>query len=278
MVARIKMPSAATSTGDVGNRGGIRAFGVLLNEMSAKKLNLRRSALEHHKQIGKELIPPFQQIGPSMEQIFWLRDLLPEFLWIDALVHDHGQPAANRILNDFLTDADRFNSHPKEILDGTIGAFRFIAEGDRRAFVEELAVKIAGAVARPLRHILSLYPDCPMKWMAHDQSAEDRDSSIAAVRDAVGRLFAGKEPHAGFCRALPLNRFFAHNKLCISSDLTDTIEAIKNYPHGDKYRAETFARTTHNMALVHRAKEDPDTFAWARSFWNSNRTIVPCVL
>ena len=252
------------------------APGVVLSQMSVRKLDLQRSALEHHKQIGKELVPPFQQIGPPMEQVFWVRDLLPEFLWIDALVHEYGQ-AANEILNDFLTDADRFNSHPKVILDGTIGAFRFIPEGDRRAFVEELNVKIGTAVARPLRHVLSLYPECPMKWIAPDQSA-DRELSIVAVRDAMGRLLPGKEPHAGFCRALPLNRFLAHNKVFIASHLTDTIEALKSYPRGDKYCAETFARAMHNMELMQRAKEDPNTFAWARSFWNSNLTIVPCVL
>ncbi len=241
-----------------------------------RKLNLRRAALEHHRQIGKELIPPFQQIGPPMEQVFWLRDLLPEFLWIDALVHEYGQPVASRILNDFLTDADRFNSHPKEILDGTIGAFRLIGEEQRPAFVKELAASIGIAVARPLRHVLNLYPGCPMKWMAPDQSA-DREVSISATRDAIERLFAGKDPHAGFCRALPLNRFFAHGKVRISSNLADTIQAIKNYPHGDKYRAETFARTTHNMVLMRRAKEDSDMFAWARDFWDSNRTLVLCL-
>ena len=212
-----------------------------------------------------------------MEQIFWVRDLLPEFLWIDGLVREYGQPTANRVLNDFLTDADRFNSHPKEILDGTIGSFRFIPESQRPVFVKELAEKIGTAVARPIKHVLGLYPECPMRWMVPEPLVE-RDVSIDAVRDAVARLFAGKEPHAGFCRALPLNRFFAHDKLRISSDLADTIEAIKSYPNGDRYRAETFARTTHNMVLQGRVNEDPDTFSWAHSFWNSNGTIAPCIL
>jgi len=93
--------------------------------MPRKDLGLQRSAIEHHKQIGKELVPPFQQMGPPMEQIFWVWDLLPEFLWIDALVHEYGQHEANVTLNDFLSAADRFNSHHTEILDGTMGAFRF---------------------------------------------------------------------------------------------------------------------------------------------------------
>lgn len=240
------------------------------------KLNLQRSGLEHHKRIGKELIPPLQQIRPGVEQIFWLRDLLPEFLWIDALVQKYGQPAAVQIFNDFLSAADHFNSHPREILDGTVGVFRFVAEERRRAFVEELGAKIDVAVVQPFGHVLSLYPECPMKWMAPKLSA-DRDASIAVVRDACLRLFAGKESHAGFCRALPLNRYFAHNKVFISSHLKETIEAIESYPFGDKYRAETYARSVHNMILMRRAEEDPDTFAWARSFWNSHWTIVPCV-
>lgn len=243
--------------------------------MSPKKLDLMRSALEHHKQVGKELIPPFQQIGTPMEQVFWVRDLLPEFLWIDSLIQEYGKPSASQIMNDFLTQADRFNSRSKEILDGTIGTFRFIGEGQRQAFAEALAATINRAVARPLRHVLNLYPECPMKWMVPIIS-EKRDSSISAVREAVGRLFPGKDPYAGFCRALPLNRFFAHNKVHIMSHLTDTIEALKNYPHGDTYRAETYARTVHNMVFMDRAKEDAETFAWARSFWNGNHAIVPC--
>ena len=245
--------------------------------MAVEKLNLQRSSLEHHKQVGKELIPPFQQIGPSMEQVFWLRDLLPEFLWIDSLVQEYGQSSAARMFNDFLSVADPFNSHPKAILDGTIGAFQFIAQERREAFVQAFPEKIDAAVVRPFRHILFLYPECPMTWMTPQSSSGDRVSSIEAVRGAFLRLIAGKEPYAGFCRALPLNRFFAHNKVHIFSHLTETIEAIKKYPYGDRYRAETFARSVHNMTLMQQAKEDPNRFAWARHFWRSNRAIVPCV-
>ncbi len=241
----------------------------------AQKLHLQRSGLEHHKRIGKELIPPFQTIGPGVDQIFWPRDLLPEFLWIDALICHYGQSAAVQIFNDFLSAADRFNSHPKEILDGTVGAFRFVAEERRQAFVEALVAKIEVAVVQPFGHVLSLYPECPMTWMAPNISP-DRDASVAAVRDACLRLFAGKDSHAGLCRALTLNRFFAHNKVFIASHLKETIEAIKSYPFGDRYLAETCARSIHNMILMRRAEEDPHTFAWARSFWSSNRTIVAC--
>jgi hypothetical protein len=140
-----------------------------------------------------------------------------------------------------------------------------------------MAEQIEHAVTKPLRYALTLYPDCPMKWMTSSVS-EDRDASLEAVRQAIQRLFAGKAPYSAFCRALPLNRFFAHNKVHIFSNLTETIEAIKNYPHGDKERAETFARSVHNMTFMQRAKDDPETFARARSFWNLNLTLAQCAL
>jgi len=243
--------------------------------MAAKKLKLQRAALEDHEQVGKELVPPFLRIGAPTEQIFWWRDLLPEFLWIDSLVQKYSEAAAVRVFGDFLSAADQFNAHPKNILDGTVSAFRFIDQNRRRTLLEKLEDPIAVAVLRPFGHVLSGYPQCPMAWMATGLDA-DRNSSIASVRNAVVRLFPGKDPHAAFCRALPLHRLLAHNKILISSNLTETIDAIKSYPHGDKYRAETFARSTHGSLLMQLAKEDPSTLAWSRSFWNSNLTITPC--
>jgi hypothetical protein len=95
--------------------------------------------------------------------------LLPEFLWIDSLVQEYGEPAAAGVFNDFLAAADPFNGHPKEILDGTIGAFRFIPEQRLGEFMKALEARIDTAVARPLGYLFSFYPNCPMAWMTSAQ-------------------------------------------------------------------------------------------------------------
>src|SRR5258708_33877402 len=114
--------------------------------MSPKKLSLRRSGLEHHRQIGKELVPPFQQIGPPMVQIQWFRDMRPEFLWIEALVVNYGQPGAVKIFNYFLSSAESFNSDQRMILDGPNGAFSLIAEDRREYFLKKLAGEMYTAI------------------------------------------------------------------------------------------------------------------------------------
>jgi hypothetical protein len=245
--------------------------------MSTERPEFQRSGLHDHKQVGKELISPYNQISPNVEQVFWLRDFLPEFLWIDALVHKYGEDAAVRVFNDFLAAADSCNPHDKDILDGTVSAFRLIPDNRRNDFISHNLEQVDAAVVQPFHSVLCLYSDCPMAWLLPAKQASDRASAVDEVRSAVLRLLPGKDPHTALCRALPLNRFFAHDKIFISSDLAETIRAVEQYPHGDRWRAEAFARTTHNANILYRAKTDPNIFAWARCFWDSNLTVAPCL-
>src|SRR5438132_11643396 len=99
-----------------------------------KPKKIYRSSLKDHKRVKKDLVPPFRQLG-RVDQIFWPRDLLPEFLWIDSLVQEYGQAAAASVFNDFLQTLDPLNPDSKHILDGTIAAFGRISEDLRRGFL-----------------------------------------------------------------------------------------------------------------------------------------------
>ena len=105
----------------------------------------------------------------------------------------------------------------------------------------------------------------------------DPRQDVDRLRCAVERLFAGKAEYAAFCRTLPLNRFFANDKIRISSNLTELIKALEEYPQGDRHHVEAFARNTHNISLMQHARENPDLFGWARSFWNRNLLLAPCI-
>ena len=210
-----------------------------------------------------------------MEQTFWTRDLLPQFLWIDSLVYRYGEPAASSIFGDFLSAADQFNTSDKNILDGSIGAFQLIPEDRRSGFVEALRDKISFAIAEPFGNVLSLYPECPMYWMIAGEF-DAREDAVSKVRSALERLTPGKDDRAGLCRVLPLTRLFAHDKLFISDHLTELVDAIRSYPKGDRYRVEAFARSVHNSMMIGKEQEGPDILSWSRSFWRTNRNLVPC--
>jgi len=243
--------------------------------MAIKSADIWRSKLESHKRVRKLLISPFMQMGVPTEQVYWWRDFLPEFLWIDSLVSFYGDAMAVQVFSNFLSAADRFNKHTEEILDGTVSSFRLIPEDQRLAFREQLAPEIKRAIEHPFGVALNLSSECPMAWLSNN-STLDRNAGIVYVREALERLFPGKDDHAGLCRALPLHRMFAHNKVFIADTLTEVIEAIKQYPAGDRWLVESFARQVHTTTLLQKVADEPDRLDWSRSFWNANLFLTPC--
>jgi hypothetical protein len=124
--------------------------------------------------------------------------------------------------------------------------------------------------------MLGLYSDCPMAWLS-TKACPDHEAAVSQVRDAVVRLLPGKDDHTGFCRALPLHRMFAHNKVFIVDTMTELADAIEQYPYGDRWRVESFARQAHDTMFMQKAAEEPQRLDWSRGFWNSNLSIAPCL-
>jgi hypothetical protein len=233
-----------------------------------------RPRLKHFKRLKKEIIPPLGIL--NFEQVFWTRDLLPEFLWIDALMQTFGRREAVRIFNSFLSVLDGFYPKGPHILTGTVGDFGNIPEEHRIVVNKKYKRQIEEAVEGPFWHVLSLYIRCPMRWLAPELTKTDKKTAIDLTRDAVLRLLPGKDEYAACCRAIPLNRYFAHNKILISSNLTDLIKSIEEYPNGDRLHAESFARNTLNSDMQRRAETDPQVFDWAKHFWSQNRELNGC--
>jgi hypothetical protein len=238
-----------------------------------------RSRLDAHQRIGKELISPFNKSPISPTQIFWWRDMLPEFLWLDSLVHTYGEPMAVGVFAEFMGTADRFNPHNEEILDGTVSAFSLVPEDRRPAFCQELSAQLKAAVLMPFGDVMSLYPQCPMSWIAEGVPAgEERESCVVKAREAVLRLMPGKSNHPGLCRTLPLHRLLAHQRVFILDTLTDLIEALRLYPNGDRRRVESYARQLHQSLWIQRLEKEPQLLNWSRYYWRTNLSIAQCKL
>jgi hypothetical protein len=69
---------------------------------------------------------------------------------------------------------------------------------------------------------------------------------------------------------------FVHKRLFIVNTLTELIEAISKYPLGDRWRVESFARTTISPLIIQRAQKDVSALDWSRYFWRTNMSLVEC--
>lgn len=240
-----------------------------------EKFEPPKSPLHDHKRFKKELIPPFNQLPAPMHQVFWSRDLLPEFLWIDSLFQEFGEAAGVSMFNDFLSAIDTLVPDGPDVADGTISSFDFVPEHLRSGLVAAQKGKIESAVRRPFGVILQCYPGCPMSWLVPDL---DSAGTPDETRKALIRLFQGKDEYAARIRALPLVRYFIHGKIHLPAAMTDLITALKEYPHGDRDHVESFARSTHNIILQQRFKLNPRSQEWSKYFWRRNRELAQCRL
>ena len=234
--------------------------------------------LREYKRLGKELIPPLLSFFPQLEEINWWSETLPEFLWIDSLLQAYGQTAGANLLNDFLGVLDKFYEDPKFILNGLVTSFGDVPQQFRSEILVKHASDIEWAVKKPFAHVLTLYKNCPMRWLVRESAGPDSSAAIAAVRAAVVRLLPGKDDYGGFCRAIPLRRYFVHKQVLVASNLTELIDSITKYPHGDRFRVESFARSHLNGDLRNRSEEGRWSLDWVKSFWRENYSIVGCDL
>lgn len=243
--------------------------------MKVHKNKTVTSKIKDYKRDKKLLTPPFGQI--NIDQVMWHKEMLPDFLWIDSLVVFYGDIVASEYYNRLLDVLDEFHKIDP-ILTGTISDFGLIKIEDRPEILKANKYLIEDTILNPFGNIIRLYPKCPMFWLLGNTTSNKLNipDTIEDAKSAVKRLFPAKDNHSGLVRALPLNRFFKHNKLHITSNMKDTIKSIEEYPRGDRYRAESFARSILNMFYMQEHEKNPDLSKWSEYFWTYNFKISKC--
>lgn len=244
--------------------------------MKSTKNKILSSKIKDYKRDRKILTPPFGQI--NMSQIFWHKEMLPEFLWISSLMSYYGDIiTASMHYNHLLDVLDEYHDG-EPIFMGLISDFGLINEKDRKVILQKSKFVIEDAIINPFGNIIQLYPECPMSWLLKGNRLSDlnNEKTIEEVKKEVLKLYPAKDDHSGSVRALPLNRFFKHNKLYVTTQMMDLVEAIEKYPQGDRYHVESFARNIINGYFMEERKKNSKLADWSIYFWRYNFTISKC--
>ena len=91
---------------------------------------MKNSTIKQHKQIGKELVPPFMQepLGSIMHLCSWSKERLPEYIWIGIFYH-----LKEYMLKTLEEPTDKFSTILKLKREDKISLFEKIKEvfGDK---------------------------------------------------------------------------------------------------------------------------------------------------
>ena len=245
-----------------------------------KARHSKHTPLSQHKKVGTMLKGPLSAL--NFQQINWERDYLPEFLWIGALADKFGVEEFHHHYNAFLDALDKIWSESSIVPIGILSDFALVSNDRRESFVEENRRLVVELFHSPIGRAFAFYPKCPCRWLVPDDLLEegehlDRERELGYLRSLVLKLYPGKDEFTAQIRAVPLNRFFKHKKICFSSDL-EVVNYLPKYPHGcsdnEKTMVESVARSVINMAIEQR--EDLKENEWAKHFWQHNYDLAVC--
>lgn len=231
---------------------------------------------------------------PNLRPVSWGQDMLPDFLWLQAIREATGDLAAAHepldILDQFVVEeldqsappfmeGDR-EMHPTSHLDGRVSTFTLIPEKRRTEALAALLSAAPWALPGELMHALALYPECPAAWLASDwlsSHTADPDFGATYLKKLVSPLLDPRGRPSSQVRLLPIARMAKHGKLHLASDM-EIIDLLGRYPTGlgeeDQLHVEQWGRATWGAFSMTFDRRVADT--WAKYFWRQSWEVSAC--
>ncbi|MET3911913.1 hypothetical protein ABID59_006280 [Bradyrhizobium sp. S3.3.6] len=232
------------------------------------------SSLAAHKQKGKLLQPPMNQMG-GLQLSSWVNEVLPEMLWAALMLNGL---VREECFDKFRTLLDYVANHPaafeKKLLD-----LSGLADIDQNTFDEmfkplcgEEAVKQALA---PLM-ILETLPG-RVRWSALIEAPTNKDEAVSTLIDAVALAYDHQSVAATDCRWLRIMTENAKAKLHFAEHLKETFESVVGYP--DNEEPKLAAPRVRALEMATRAMANTESAsAWSSNFWKECWERWTCVL
>jgi hypothetical protein len=252
---------------------------VLRMRKKRKKSLGRHTGLAKHSKEGTRLVPPLAKL--PMRMLDFERDLLPEHLWIAALVDIYGIERSHRPFYDLMDALDTI--WPEEgTAFGLLTDFGRIPVEARAGFKYDNADLIRAAFHDPIGRQLAFYPDCPAYWLIDQDALSDGGSldpqtELTRLCNLVVKLLPAKDDFAGHVRVLPFARALKHGKVHFPHDF-DLIDVMPRYPRScsteEMWRVQSLARTMVNMDYEHSDRYKSKD--WPKYFWRHNYDLLPC--
>jgi hypothetical protein len=231
---------------------------------------MSRTKLQHHKQDGKKLLPPFAQVEVTNSS--WLNERLPEMLWAVILV---GNLPRERALNIFRRVVNAVLAVKNEETKGDV-RLNGIATMSTQEKSSVLEAIIADEDARECLSSLLLFEGLPGKesWtVALGRPASDR--SVDYLMRGVASTLWHQSQEATDCRWVRLLSIMAAGKLLMPDSFGDSARELVNYPNeGDMKKVRPFIRSTEILLNSMEADLNPDV--WPNKFWSECLANTPC--
>jgi hypothetical protein len=235
---------------------------------------------------------------PQMRLTPWLKDTLPNMLWVCSLIATNderrGMLLASRTLDtidDVLAEmcpADELEKRPP--IDGQLTTLNLVPETARGAILAKLqSVGLYSlAVPEEFAHALGMYPAAPGRWLIEPWINEgltiDRETAQRFLNNVLLESIHGQARVPTRAKAVVYARWCKAGRVRFAFEGADEIiELLVRYPDNltkdELDHADAFIRASFlglSKTFEQDAAPSPGKL-WAQEFWRSNWHLYPCV-
>ncbi len=239
----------------------------------------RQKILQDHKRQGKTFIPPFTHtIGP-LQEISWVKTMLPEFLWI-ALIQDYyGYREGVELITSLSRIAHKCSPSEKKRVFATISSLGELTADEQSRLQSDLAASgELFEIQKALLPLIAFYPECPLRFLfsskpdlsgKEGRNLERFKSLVAGVYDKTSR-------DTMMVQATAIWLAFDSGALKVFEGL-----ALASFPEIEKYPHTTLSQKVaasirSTIYIFFSEPHYPSSSNWPKNFWNRGLEIDNC--
>ncbi len=236
---------------------------------------------------------------PNLKLSYWLKDDLPDMLWLVFLCSEYGDRGMVMARKVFDTVEQLFKEKygdlenvPKDIwVFGRISSFDGIPEDLRPKLVERL--KLLGiydtVFPRQFGVAISRYDTPPAKWLwgypvpPKGYSKEEFKKAEELLSKTIESSQSGSNKVSTYAKMAVTSAMFSSGRVKVTPAIGDELaELLPNYPNGlnedQRKSAESRMRAMYQGLSMNSHEDRGDTsLDWAKQFWRTNWTLYDCM-
>jgi hypothetical protein len=232
----------------------------------------KKRVLQDHKKVGQRFIPPFIEKIPNLQEVSYLKEILPEILWIELLSHQVGGPKGVELSLEIARAAATLRPEGHMWL---CSEYRKLDTTLQKKVIDSLTN--TEEISKLISPLVICYPECPLSFLCLpvDLKEGNPSSHVDLISRVITELYDRRSPRATMMQAGAVYIAFCTDKLQVNAGtpLAD-FPAIENYPSTDSSRRVAASVRTF-LTATGMIEQDLN---WARYFWNLGYQLSPCKL
>ena len=233
------------------------------------------SVLSDHKKVGKRFIPPLNTIG-IVHDVNWLKDIVPEIIWI-ALINDKlGWRGACHTIADMCRITAEINDKNNYAFISSYSKLNHdeLREINNRLQYSDLLSKLDYS----LFNFIEFYPECPLNFIYKSYIPKETVDVrfLLNYKKVLGKIYDKRSRESTFLLTSVIYSMLSTKKLNITKDSSlANLEEVTDYPNSDiSQQIASSLRASINVFFNDNIYEKNSD--WIKYFWNKGISLEPC--